>query len=275
MTAPHGAVHVTALFVYPIKSAEGVFVTRAVLTDRGVADDRRWMLVGADGVAITLRDSPSLRWVQPALTEQSLQVRAPGMPTLTLPREPQGAARLVSVWGQPMDALDVGADASAWFSAFLNRTCQLVFMPDASHRPRAGRPDGVPLAFQDGNPVHLVSEASLGDLNRRLPQPVDARRFRPNVVVSGDLPYSEDYWRHVRIGDVTFDVVESCARCGVVNINDAGGANGTVLRTLASYRRWGRFIPFGQHLNHHQQGPLHVGDAVHVLQRAAHPNPSG
>lgn len=93
--------------------------------------------------------------------------------------------------------------------------------------------NGVLLNLSDGNPVHLIGEASLDDLNTRLAQPVEAWRFRPNIVVRGSAAYAEDYWQRIRIGDIDFKVVESCARCSVVNVGEQGKRSGTVLK--ASY----------------------------------------
>ena len=39
------------------------------------------------------------------------------------------------------------------------------------------------VSFSDGLPFLLISEASLNDLNRRLPESVTMNCFRPNLVV--------------------------------------------------------------------------------------------
>jgi uncharacterized protein YcbX len=36
-------------------------------------------------------------------------------------------------------------------------------------------------------------------------------RFRPNLVIEGSEAYAEDGWKRIRIGDVEFRVVKSCA----------------------------------------------------------------
>ncbi len=59
------------------------------------------------------------------------------------------------------------------------------------------------MAFQDGYPVHVTTSASLDRLNEWIaagPRADEGNlpmiRFRPNVVVSGDLdPFAEDGWR--------------------------------------------------------------------------------
>lgn len=60
-----------------------------------------------------------------------------------------------------------------------------------------GRPDGVvfrvsrQVAYPDCSPIHLISEASLVDLNTRLKKKVKMEYFRPNIVVSGCEAFEE------------------------------------------------------------------------------------
>lgn len=47
-----------------------------------------------------------------------------------------------------------------------------------------------------------MSEASVGDLNKRLQKPIQPLQLRPNIIVEGcDQPYAEDLWEWVKIGD--------------------------------------------------------------------------
>lgn len=56
--------------------------------------------------------------------------------------------------------------------------------------------------YQDTSAFHVVTLASLDDLNTRLDTPVNMARFRPNVVVSGTKePFAEDAWLAVKVGD--------------------------------------------------------------------------
>jgi uncharacterized protein YcbX len=49
-------------------------------------------------------------------------------------------------------------------------------------------------------------------------------RFRPNVVIQTDEPYSEDKWSSVSIGDVALDLVKPCTRCQVTTLDPRTGA---------------------------------------------------
>ena len=72
-------------------------------------------------------------------------------------------------------------------------------------------------------PLLLVSEGSLTDLNTRLERPLPMNCFRPNLVVRGCDPLTEDGWRLVRIGPITLRVVKPCARCAITTVNQRTG----------------------------------------------------
>jgi len=61
----------------------------------------------------------------------------------------------------------------------------------------------------------IINHQSVRDLNWRLEEaPVDPRNFRPNIIVDGEklLPYEEDHWEWVKIGEVVFRVVSPGTR---------------------------------------------------------------
>ena len=92
-------------------------------------------------------------------------------------------------------------------------------------------------------------------------------RFRPNIVVEGCPAHAEDGWLRVTMGEVSFRVVKPCARCVITTTDQATGVRGhEPLRTLATYRRVGRNVLFGQNLIHDGPGTLRVGDRVDVTR---------
>ena len=122
-------------------------------------------------------------------------------------------------------------------------------------------PPGVRVGFADGFPFLLISEESLADLNRRLVDPLPMNRFRPNLVVAGGEPYGEDRWGRFEIGGVRLQVVKPCERCLVTTTDQATGERGKEpLRTLATYRKVGNDLMFGQNVVHENTGRLRVGD---------------
>jgi uncharacterized protein YcbX len=94
------------------------------------------------------------------------------------------------------------------------------------------------------------------------------KRVRPNIVIAQTEPHEEDEWRHIRIGAVDVDVVKPCARCVITTIDPGTAQAGDEpLRTLASYRKQGSKVMFGQNAVHRQPGTISVGDAVTVVSR--------
>jgi uncharacterized protein YcbX len=59
--------------------------------------------------------------------------------------------------------------------------------------------------------------------------------------------------------------VKPCARCVITTTDQVTGERGREpLRTLATYRRFGNAVLFGQNLIHDRTGTLRVGDEVVV-----------
>lgn len=70
-----------SLYVYPVKSCDGIAQSRVRLTRFGLAWDRCWMVIDRDGRFVSQREYPDMACVTPALTVGNLQLCAPGMPT--------------------------------------------------------------------------------------------------------------------------------------------------------------------------------------------------
>jgi uncharacterized protein YcbX len=126
------------------------------------------------------------------------------------------------------------------------------------------------VSLADGFPFLLISEGSLAELNARLERPLPMDRFRPNLVVGGCDPFAEDGWRVVRIGPITLRVVKPCARCAITTVDQRTATRGKEpLRTLATFRRSGTKVLFGQNLVHDETGNLRKGDPVEVIMRSS------
>lgn len=263
---------ISSLHIYPIKSCAGIELSGLRFDARGPQLDRRWMLIDAGGQFVTQRQEPGLSRVRVSLSPTALIVDAPQMPTLRVPISGGDGPRVPArVWGHETAAEFVGDEAADWFSDALRRNLRLVRWAEESVRPVSKRHSELDsqTAFSDGYPVLLVSEASLADLNARLQTPVPMDRFRPNLVVGDCEPFAEDGLRRIGVGDLVLDVVKPCDRCSITTVDQYTGETGVEpLRTLASYRRHGQKVRFGQNCIHHGPGMLRVGDAIEVLQRA-------
>lgn len=254
--------HVSGLFVYPVKSGAGVAVDAWPLEEHGLRHDRQYMVVDVDGVFLTQREVPRLALLA-ATPDDPLRVRTPGGTAVAVP----GARRLVRVWEYTGEALDCGEDAAQLVSDLAERPCRLVRVAADHDRPTglgAGR-----VGFADGYPLLLASESSLSDLNERSPRPLPMNRFRPSIVVAGAPAWDEDEWLRVRVGAVDLDVVKPCVRCAITRVDQATGVrgDGEPLKTLGTFRKVKGGVLFGQNGVHRGLGELRVGDAVSVEQR--------
>jgi uncharacterized protein YcbX len=259
-----------SISIFPLKSGAPVARSHAEVEPHGLAGDRRWMVVDPSGRFVTGRQTPALVLVRATPLEHALRLEASGQPALEVAIPGYGAPRqAVTVWDDTIDAVRA-TQADAWLTAVLGREVRLVHFDARAQRAVAaayGAPGDV-VAFADGFPLLLISQASLDGLNARLAAPVPMLRFRPNLVVSGCAPHAEDAWKRIRVGALELDVVKPCTRCVFTTVDPASGAFdalGEPLRTLKTYRRSPSGITFGQNLIARTRGSLRVGDPVEVL----------
>jgi uncharacterized protein YcbX len=100
-----------------------------------------------------------------------------------------------------------------------------------------------------------------------LPAPLEMRRFRPNLVLSGAAAFAEDRASRFRIGDVELRATKRCPRCVVTTLDPNTGEPGVEpLKTLAAYRRDedGK-VYFGMNAQHVSLGTLRVGAPVELI----------
>ncbi len=272
----------SALYVYPLKSARGRAVTEAAVEPWGLAGDRRWMLVDRGGKFITQRSQPALALVgAEASPDLRLRVTAPGQQSLMIdvPRSsPTGPlpTRPVRLWRDTVQVSSAGPAANAWFSSYLRSDVSLVYLDDPAHRrpvdPRYGNP-GETVTLADGFPILITTSASLTSLNALIEQgkcaveaPVTMERFRPSIVVDGTAPWAEDDWHRIQVGEVTLRIVKPCGRCVITTIDQQTAVRSREpLRTLGGHRHIDGRLVFGQNAIPENTGRLRVGNPVDVL----------
>lgn len=273
------------LYIYPIKSLGGISVPEAVVEEKGFRHDRRFMLVTPSGGFMTQRTNHHMALIDVAIDSGGMltvwhRSRPDNVFTMPLTVSPDAVGETipVSIWDdENVPATLVSPEADRWFSDALGKPCRLVFMPNSTRRPvdpaydrpkAQDQPSAV--SFADGYPYLLIGQASLDDLNQRLPQPIGMLRFRPNMIISGGFPYDEDAWQQFRIGDINFYGVKPCARCVLTTIDPATGQKGREpLHTLAQYCQWKHKILFGQNVlaDANAGDLLRVGQPVEIVSR--------
>lgn len=171
-------------------------------------------------------------------------------------------------FGKPLAARHCGSAAARWITAFIrhhgkteesfslarfdntvaSRRIKDMFKGKSSIARLARETDTA--CFADCAPFHLLSAESLADLGRRIPaasdleSPLSFRRFRPNFLISGGAPYSEDQLSLFSIGAASFQVLGATARCVIPNTSPETGCRSVSedpRRTLMTYRP----LPYG------------------------------
>ena len=92
-------------------------------------------------------------------------------------------------------------------------------------------------------------------------------RFRANLVVDGDGPFTEDDWRRVTVGEVTFRLAKPVDRCVMTTIDPVDLSRGKdPIRTLAAHRRWDGKTYAAVHDIPESTGTIDIGATVSVDQ---------
>ncbi|MEX2247583.1 MAG: MOSC domain-containing protein [Dehalococcoidia bacterium] len=252
-----GAARIEAIYISPVKSLALVALDRAHVGPDGIYEDRRFFLSDERGRLITQREYGSLVRIMPSYTREpeQLRLRFPnGSEAAAAPRE--GESIIVRFFGKrDVEGTVVEGPWAAALSAFTGRPLRLV---------RAAR-----TAF-DALPVSLCSDASVAALRAQTEGvAVDARRFRPNFVLSGLGAHGEDAWvgRSVRIGAAVVHMRLRDPRCAIINHNpDTGERDLNTLKVITSYRTdQPREVNFGVYGTVEREGVVAVGDTVAPL----------
>ena len=265
---------IASLHTYPVKGSHRLDHDEARVEPWGLAGDRRWLVVDADGVGMTQRRDPRLVTLRPEPVPGGLVLRAAGRPDLAVAEPLDGDPVSVRVFSGkvPVPARLAPAEAHAWFSTLLDAPVRLAWLAD----PATARPLNSPfgedddrVSFADGYPILLTTTASLDAVNGWLveggDEPVPMNRFRPNIVVSGATPWAEDAWLggRLRVGDLTLRVAKPCDRCLVTTTDQETGERGRQpLHVLGTYRKSPMGLLFGVNVIPDDTGIIHVGDPV-------------
>lgn len=313
---PNQTSEIVSLRMYPIKSCRGFEVQSTTLKEHGLDLDRRWMLVdAATNEFLTIRQIPDMTRIGtglsadgaelvvsiPAADKKVQRIRVPSHPSPDW-LDANTTVTPVKIWDNDTDGYIYSEEVNGPFSAFLGRPVALVYKGPT---PRVLKGNGAPTllrrvqttGFPDVFPVLIASEASLSELNSRLRQkgidPITVERFRPNIVIRGETPWSEDSWKTVRISTaknngstpsqmqmqmqapLDLDIVARCARCQVPNVDPETAEKHPKQPwdTLVSYRRIDEGIKwkpcFGMLSAPRNEGGIEVGMRLEVLEETS------
>jgi uncharacterized protein YcbX len=202
---------VVGLWRYPVKSMGAEALPEVDVGWHGLAGDRRWAFI-RNGVTqsgfpwFTLRQRNDLNHYRPSFADPARPDKSP-----TVVRTPSGAI---------FDVAD---------PALVAELC-----PNEVRVIRQDR------GVFDTFPLSVITTQTIGRLGEMVGVPLDAQRFRPNILVEAEEPFVEDSWvgRVLRIGNMRMRVDKRDGRCVVITIDPVTTErNAAILRAVARDRQ--------------------------------------
>ena len=163
----------------------------AAIVATGLAHDRQWQIVDAEGGCVTQRNHPSLATIETALDEDDVILSASGCDSVTLSTQDASSVTVLPLVGKrPVNGVDGGDEAAAWISDFLGGTHRFAAVTDDSKHRAPSSIDSFEqnITFVDLAPVLLANSASVRWLQERALQPFGMERFRPCLLYTSPSP---------------------------------------------------------------------------------------
>ncbi|WP_320819336.1 MOSC domain-containing protein [Thalassolituus sp.] len=233
------------------KSCAGTEVDALSFDLHGPRHDRRYVIVKPNGDFLTQRQWPAMAWIKPTVSNDGLNITAPGMEDVRLNLEVAGGRRRVNIWRDELEGDDCGDAIADWLSKYLKTPSRLMRLPQDSRR----RVDTDYVAqeqwvgYADGFPLLVISQTSVDFLSAKLGREFALQRFRPNIVVAGaEREFAECDWQSLYLQSVgEIQLVKPCERC-VIPTRDLATQTreSDALDVLKNYCRIDGRIVFGQ-----------------------------
>jgi len=252
---------VAQLSIAPVKSMALRHPEQVRLESFGVVEDRGFYLVESDGRLVSGTKDGSLMRITAMydVTREWLALSFPDGSSVEGAVTVLGQPVTTSFYGRPVSGRALNGPWAEAVSSFLGRPVRVV------------RPDR-PGAANDAAPVSLVSSASAEELERQSGRttPLDTRRFRMLVELSGCDPHEEDTWAGCRLGlgQAVVKVGGAIPRCVVTTLDpDTGVKDFDTLKAIAAYRGVtpDRDINFGVYATVVEPGTIAVGDQAELI----------
>ena len=219
-------IRVEEIHIHPVKSCRRIEVDEAKVVATGLAHDREWQIVDAEGSCVTQRKRASLATISTALDGDSVVLSAPEHGSTPLNLDGASPVTVLPLVGRrPVNGVDGGDDAALWISDFLGDSHRFAAVTADSnhHAPSSIDVFEQPLTFVDLAPVLLANSASLAWLQERAAEPFGMDRFRANVIVDAGDAWVEDTWHEMMVGSVAMTAELPWPRCAVPQIDQDTG----------------------------------------------------
>lgn len=246
---------VVRLSYYPVKGLSPEHLDSVdLVADFGIRDDRRFALAHES----TRFDADNPEWLPKtsflmlAKNERlaALETRYdPATSVLTILRRGKKvvSGRLTDPVGRAM--------IEDFFSAYMGK--------EVPGKPRLVEgPAGHMFSDNRNRVLSFINLASVRELERLAGRPIDADRFRGNVLFDGGAAWEENAWveKRIRVGGVTLEVVKRINRCPATNVNPLTGERDMNIPLLIQ-QTYGH-IDFGILARVVEGGRIAPGDAI-------------
>ena len=249
--------------IAPVRSLALEHPTEIDVTERGVAEDRRFYLT-----------DEANRLVDRIVVGRLVQVAAHTDPEATTLRMTFPDGTVIEDEVELGEAVETPIHGRTGAGHVVIGPWGEAIAPIAGRAIRVIRCDR-PGGTRVGNPTSIISDGSLRALASHAGvDAVDARRFRMLIDLHGAEPHEEDTWigGRIAIGDAILRVTKPDARCAITTQHpDTGTVDFDTLRKIISYRglREGKHADFGVLADVERPGRMRLGDEVRVLSTPA------
>uniref|UniRef100_A0A2H8TH52 Molybdenum cofactor sulfurase n=2 Tax=Melanaphis sacchari TaxID=742174 RepID=A0A2H8TH52_9HEMI len=279
--------HVSRIFVYPIKSCGAYETDEWQLESYGFQYDRNWAVISKTGVCMTQMEEPKLCLVRPYIDLQKRTMtleyaenkdEIPMVVSLDTKHDTKKMGKIC--WGGSLEGIDCGDEVAEWLSWNLDQPGLRLIRCTVRKPPvqnKYGKLDPKVLGANQCQYL-LTTKPTLKWLQSEMENDITEIsedsllfRFRGNLVISGnDLPaYAELTWDQLDIGGVKFQFDSACERCKMVNIDqDTSESNYKPLSILAQHK-WQDKSIFGIYIKREdtQKCKIRVGQKCTVIKK--------
>ena len=251
---------ISAIHATPVKSLGLSRLESAVITHRGVANDRRFLLMDAEGRVVTQRQVGMLTQVSAEYSEEDDNLCMSFPDGSTVVGQPgSGRESATVLWGRVVRGNEVEGEWSKALSEFCGVDLTLMKSRNAGE------------SF-DEYPVSLISEATVSYLSSLTggKKEFEVERFRPTLLLSGCEPHEEDSWlgKGLILGDrLRLRLISRDPRCAITTLDpNTGERDFDTLRLILSYRPSRRAAYLGVYGIVEASGSVAVGDEITLSQ---------
>jgi uncharacterized protein len=251
---------VSSLYIYPVKAMSAQLLDSVrVSPERGFPFDRAFALAHRNGDF--RRES-----AEPLTSDFHRLTVDPRLAGLRTHCDPETGRFQVYVQEHLVLSCDLStaagrSEAGEFFAAVLD-------LPD-EQAPVIAHARGYNYAYLDSSSCHVINLASVRDLSERAGVEIDPLRFRANLYIDTDDPWSEFQWigSELAIGeDVRIKPFKRAARCAATEVNRVSAVRDLPIPRLI--KRFYGHIDFGVYAAITKGGLLEPGMTVAISARA-------